>query len=285
MHLAKRVVPYILITRPGICIGCVILVFLSVFAIDPYNLNVVKAVFAGVAVGLSAAAGSVINDVFDRNADIVNNPHRVLPGGTMSTRKAVAWYLFLLGFALLLFVNVNSSAFAGGVLANAALFLYSWKLRKTFWWASNFAIALLIAVMLSFGVFVAQEINERIAFLFFFWFLVALAREILGDITDMEGDRVDGMRTLPLVVGRTRSIWLVAVVLFVAATWSYTPFLINSFHHWVYGLGVSTIYVGSFCYVLSQLKKNSMRPVQDVLKAVLFLHPVLFAFSIFLSTN
>lgn len=179
---------------------------------------------------LIAAGGYVINDYFDVNIDEVNKPTSLVVDKIISRRWAIAWHLLLSGAGLLCTVLSLDSLRQGYLLLiNMAcvvlLWFYSTRFKKSFL-IGNFLIALLVAWSIL-VVFVskidplqwAYEADPlqlrlyRFAILYGgFAFLATLARELIKDVEDMEGDRRYGCKTLPI-------IWGVGVARFFALVW------------------------------------------------------------------
>jgi 4-hydroxybenzoate polyprenyltransferase len=179
---------------------------------------------------LIAAGGYVINDYFDVNIDEVNRPEKLVVDKVISRRWAMVWHFVLsaagivcTGLALtsvrqLYLVLIN-------LLCVVLLWFYSTRFKKSFL-VGNFLIALLVAwtILVVFvskidplaggrGIDPLQLRLYRFALLYAaFSFLATLAREIIKDIEDMEGDRRYGCRTLPIV-------WGIGVARFFALVW------------------------------------------------------------------
>ena len=276
MYLKNKILPYLLIVRPGICVGVVVLVTLSTLAAEPHSFNLIKALMAGLGVGLSAGAGSVINDLFDWKADFINNPQRMLPQKLLSIKAAALWYILLLTLAFVSFGIVSITVIATGFLCNAVLFLYSWKIREVNGLIANIAIASLIAGMFSFGALVAGTISDKIIILFVFGFLVSLPREILGAVRDIEGDKMQGkIRTLPITIGVRNSVILAIILLYILVLFGFAPLVMGIFPgRWAYyGFVLSFLFVISINSAMQKLQRDEIKPVHNMLKAVMFCYP------------
>ncbi len=165
----------------------------------------VPSLLPAVAVVLITAAGNVINDVYDIDIDRINRPDRPIPSGAISPggAKAYAVALFAGGIALATLTTTLCLLIA---LANMLiLILYAAWLKRTPG-IGNVAVAYLTASIFLFGgAFagiggLAQNVSlAAIAF------LATLAREILKDAEDVDGDAAGGARTLPMIVGIRRT--------------------------------------------------------------------------------
>lgn len=181
---------------------------------------------------LIAAGGYVINDYFDINIDEVNKPDTLVVDKIIGRRWAMAWHFFLSSAGLLCTaLSLRSLQHGYLLLLNTAcvvlLWLYSVRFKKSFL-LGNFLIALLVAwsILVVFfskidplGWIFSTDVRQlrlyRFAMLYAaFAFLTTLARELIKDVEDMEGDRRFGCRTLPIV-------WGIGVARFFSLLWVY----------------------------------------------------------------
>lgn len=276
MYLAKSVLPYFLIVRPGICIGVFFIVMLSTSLADPSSFPFFAALLGAGGIALVAGSGSVVNDIFDWRADEVNNPQRPLPQRSLSREAAWRYYFLLLAISLFFLWLVKPWVFLIGVGMVSILFLYSWKLREVNGLLSNTVIAITMGLTFSFGAAITGNFTVAIAFLFGFGFSITLAREILGDVTDLKGDIIHGkLKTIPMSLGVKRSLVVVMIILFVTALMSYALLIAwGIFARPLLGLAASTLYVLAVAFVLRRISIGRTREAQNILKGALFLCPL-----------
>nr|WP_321227831.1 geranylgeranylglycerol-phosphate geranylgeranyltransferase [uncultured Psychroserpens sp.] len=169
-----------------------------------------------------AAAGNIINDIYDVETDSINKPNKVIIGKHVS--ENVAYNLFfalniigiILGFYLSNTVG-KSSFFAIFVIISMTLYVYASYLKGTVLFG-NIIISFLVAMsIIIVGIFdllpaiIPQNRETQLTFLdiifdyAIFAFLVNLVRELIKDIQDIDGDYKSGMNTLPIVIGRERA--------------------------------------------------------------------------------
>lgn len=282
MHLNNIVLPYVLIIRPRIFLGVGTLVVLLVVIVDPNSFGSTRTFVAAIGVALSAGAGSVINDLFDLKADRINNPQRVLPRGLLTKRATLYYYILLLLGALLFSVFVNLTVLLASLATNLILFLYSWKLRRLNGLFSNITIALIVATMLSWGTLVTGKMSVGMAILFIFGLFISFAHEIVGDIRNLEGGQVQGLRTLPGIIGRKKSLAFAAAIVYATALWSYAPLMTGSFGNQLCGLVIPTGLVFLLLIHLPKLRKGNVQGLHTALKISMFYYPAAFALSIIL---
>jgi geranylgeranylglycerol-phosphate geranylgeranyltransferase len=171
------------------------------------------------------AAGNVINDYFDVAIDRVNRPDRPIPSGQvrLPAARAYAVTLFLAGIFVCLFTSGLCIAIA--VVNSLLLVAYAARLKRTSLFG-NITVSYLAASMFLFGGALGglPGIFHVMPFAVMTFFAM-LARELVKDAEDVEGDRASGAITLPIRYGirTTMVLALVCGVLGVAA--SLVPYL------------------------------------------------------------
>ena len=176
-----------------------------------------------------AAAGNIINDVYDVETDLVNRPSQVIVGKKISEKTAYILFIVfnvtgvLIGFYLSNLVG-KSGFFAIFVIISALLYVYGSYLKQSLL-LGNLVISALVGLsVLIVGIFelipVITPQNQTTQLTFFkilidyalFAFLMNLVREIIKDLEDVDGDYKSGMNTLPIVIGRGRASKVVFVL-------------------------------------------------------------------------
>ncbi|MBK9284470.1 MAG: geranylgeranylglycerol-phosphate geranylgeranyltransferase [Sphingobacteriaceae bacterium] len=174
---------------------------------------------------LIAAAGYVINDYFDVKTDLINHPDTVVLDKVIKRRIAIIMHLTFTIAGLLLGVWCSLKA---GYLrlsifhfsAAALLWFYSTNLKKSLL-IGNIVVSILTAAVsfipLVYEIGLMEKLipdfnaihsiailkSFKVILIFsIFAFLTSLAREILKDIEDFEGDKQTGGATLPIKWGK-----------------------------------------------------------------------------------
>ncbi|MBI5218605.1 MAG: geranylgeranylglycerol-phosphate geranylgeranyltransferase [Bacteroidia bacterium] len=173
---------------------------------------------------LITAAGYIINDYFDRKADMLNRPARVVIGKMIDRRSAMMLHIIfnvagvLIG-AFLCFSIGHIGFSVIYILIVGLLWYYSTTYKRQFL-IGNIIVALLTAlvpfmvilfevpllnvrykeVLLQYGINF-NIILAWVACFSYFAFLTTLFREIIKDIEDFEGDYELGRNSLPVLLG------------------------------------------------------------------------------------
>jgi len=154
---------------------------------------------AGVMGALVTAGANAINDAFDIDIDRINRPNRPLPRGALTPRDARRMWLILSVAALGINLFLNVAALIIAILSIALLYFYSARLKRTVL-IGNVVIGLMTGMAFIYGGVVVGRV-ERAVVPAIFAFFVNLARELLKDVEDMEGDRKENAVTLPVKYG------------------------------------------------------------------------------------
>lgn len=184
-----------------------------------------------------AAAGNIINDYFDIKADRINKPEQLIVSKYLKKRWAILFHLMLNALALIIsiFLSFRHSTFIFIFLSLtvvSTIWYYSTYLKKKML-VGNLTIALLACYIPLLSVWYFKIANEssfvfspynsktwstNIDFSYIYFlsacaFLQILAREILKDINDIDGDKAIHVYSLPMKFGINRSSWLAMVLL------------------------------------------------------------------------
>jgi len=175
---------------------------------------------------LVAAAGYIINDYYDVKIDLINKPERVLIGNQIPRRHALIYHTILsvMGAGLGLVLNWKIG------LLNAAcsflLWLYSNALKRLPF-VGNFSVALLTGLAVLIVNLLYPPLHLLVVVYALFAFFITLVREIIKDIEDLKGDDTFGCKTLPILWGIRRTIYLVNVLLVLFML------LVAGIHSWI----------------------------------------------------
>ncbi|MFB6132437.1 MAG: geranylgeranylglycerol-phosphate geranylgeranyltransferase [Halanaeroarchaeum sp.] len=218
---------YVDLSRPLNAFVAGILTFVGAFVAGGALSRPLLAAAAVVATWLATAAGNAINDYFDREIDSINAPERPIPRGAVSSRGALAFsvaaFVGAVGFALLL----PPLAIAIAAINLVALVAYT-SVFKGLPGAGNAVVAYLGGSTFLFGAAAVGNVAAG-AVLFLLAALSTFSREVIKDVEDVEGDRAEGLNTLPIAVGERRAHLVAGVVLIVAVSASPLPYVWNLF--------------------------------------------------------
>ena len=145
------------------------------------------------------AAANAINDYFDIDIDRINKPSRPLPSGKVTPAQAY-WFsllLFILGIFLAGLINRYTLSIA--LIASLLLYLYSYRLKRTVLWG-NLTVSLVSGLAFVYGGAAVKRLSLALIPATFA-FLYHFGRELLKDMEDMHGDRLQAANTFPIHFG------------------------------------------------------------------------------------
>ncbi|WP_250121342.1 geranylgeranylglycerol-phosphate geranylgeranyltransferase [Chroococcidiopsis sp. CCMEE 29] len=148
---------------------------------------------ATILIGMTSAA-CAINDYWDLDKDRIDHSDRPLPSGLLSLQQAWWAAVILFGCALSAAVPLGLYPFILVTASTVLLWNYSHLLTYS-GIVGNVVVAAIVAALIFLGSLVA---DRPFAMLYPTWFLFcyALAKEIIWDVHDAEGDRSQGIVTV-----------------------------------------------------------------------------------------
>ncbi|MBL7931478.1 MAG: geranylgeranylglycerol-phosphate geranylgeranyltransferase [Bacteroidia bacterium] len=174
-----------------------------------------------ICVQLLIAAGCVLNDIMDRHIDKINKPKTHIIGRIISLKSAK--WIFGMFTVLIAFLSVYISLYVFWEWSLISIAVYGLSISYDLHFKrsplmGNILIAALAAFIPLVIFFFAKDCigelkSERINLLIWLYalfpFLIIIPRELSLDISDLEGDKADGCRTLPIVIGEQKARYVV----------------------------------------------------------------------------
>lgn len=266
---------YLEIIRPKNCLMAAFAVLVGSFLI--LRLDLLEwwypVAYAMAAAFLITAAGNVINDYFDVEADRLNRSERPIPSERVSVKGALAYSIIMFVLGILLAAFTNWLAFGIAIFNSLLLIVYSWSLQhKTFF--GNFTVAYLTGSTFLFGG--AAVSNIRLPLIFgLLAGLATFSREIFKDLEDIEGDKQTFIKKQSFVKKRIMERFIVTdkgvilkykeragmvtagISLAVAILLSPIPFLFGLLGFWYLILVLPADAVFLLCILKSRNAKNT----------------------------
>jgi geranylgeranylglycerol-phosphate geranylgeranyltransferase len=166
----------------------------------------------------------VTNDICDIEVDKTNNPSRPLVAGDVTKKEATLFATLLIG--IIHFLNINYMSLSTQMFTNLALLmvLVYTPIIKQILLFKNVSCATLVAFSLYYtGNIVASDGLENQFLLntatkLIFW--GSLQNEILLDIADREGDKENGILTIPVVFGKQVAFMVSKYIVYFNILWN-----------------------------------------------------------------
>ena len=260
------------------------------FISDP-SLTSIDFIILSLSILFITAGGYIINDLYDIEADTINKPLKVYISKSISKKNA--WFIYLLsstlgvslGIYLSIIKNIDflSFYFIGTTLL---LFLYSLLLKKLVF-IGNLCISLLVALPIyllykfdSNNITISNILQYFllsivIFYYMFFAFLTTMIREIIKDIEDINGDYIVKLKTLPILIGKTRarniSIFLSVVLLLFLFLVSSNYFISKKYFLGTIMLMISIILVHFIFKSWNASTKKQFHYLSNLMKLIMFI--------------
>ncbi len=187
-----------------------------------------------ICVQLLIAAGCILNDIMDRDIDKINKPKTHIVGRAISLANARRLFIATTFLIIVFSIYISCYMFKEWAIISPCVYLLS-ILYDVYLKKSPLIGNILIACLASFIplvlFFFAKDCiemlhNEKINILICLYsilpFLIIIPRELSLDISDMEGDKACGCRTLPIVIGVRKSKLVVIVFLLLVIILSFS---------------------------------------------------------------
>ncbi len=267
VSFSEKIKTLIEISRPVNVAMVVFGVLVTLFARPPGPMPfgiLFPAIFAAAAI---TAAGNAINDYYDFQIDKINRPDRPLPSKKITLRGIWTYAFALFGIGLVLSILLPPVSFAIALINTILLCVYAYRL-KTSGFFGDLIISYLVA---SVFIFAATAIgNLQIGFILAVAaFFTNAAREVLKDLEDIRGDKLFGVRTIPMIIGAKKSVIVVSSFLFISILVSPFPYTLGilTFSYLI----VAFVADGIFAYIIYLLRKDtSLKTIAKTQRLVKF---------------
>lgn len=164
------------------------------------------------------AASQAINDWFDRHVDAINEPNRPIPSGRIPGKWGLYLGLFWSGMSIFVGALLGVWAFYAAILAVSLGWVYSappFRFKEDGW--SGPAVVGLayegVAWFTGAAVVSAVAPGPYVVAAAVIYSIGAHGIMTLNDFKALEGDRVSGVRSLPVRLGVSRAAWFACIVM------------------------------------------------------------------------
>ncbi len=176
---------------------------------------------------LISGAGNAINDYYDFKIDSINRPERPISSGRVKLKKALYFSFLLFAFGTFLAFSIQQICGFIAFFNSLMLILYAKTLKSTPF-LGNLSIGYLTGSTFLFGASVFGFDGLKALFVLFVLSALAItAREIVKDIEDMEGDKMEGIDTLPIRIGAKKASYIAVLIGFLAIFLSPLPYFMS----------------------------------------------------------
>ncbi len=234
--------------------------------------NVLKAALCMLMSGpLLTGYTQVVNELYDREIDAVNEPYRPIPSGAISIPQVVTQIFVLLaggiGVAYILdraanhdFPSMTCLAIGGALIA----YIYSappLKLKQNGWLGTYALGASYIALPWWAGHALFGTLNWTLIAVTLFYSLAGLGIAIVNDFKSVEGDRQFGLKSMPVMFGVDKAAWIcvLAIDIFQAGIALYLVSIHQNLYAAILGLLIIPQITFQDMYFLRDPLKNDVK--------------------------
>ncbi len=265
-----KLVAYLFLIRPSNCLmmGFAVIVgaaLASPQSLDPFPPNLLYGFMTGFAL---TASSMVLNDYFDREIDAVNEPDRPIPSGKVSSLEAVGLAIVLTTIGLIIssLTNLFSFFMASFVWMVSVAYV---TIGKSTGLLGNLLVSTCVATPFLYGSAVmTNEAKLNVLLFASIAFLANTGREITKGIVDVEGDAMQGVKTLAIQYGERKAAFSAAIFYIIAVLLSPIPYVLNLVSLWF----VPTVVITDLGLVSSSamlLKNHSRKNARKIKTLVL----------------
>ena len=150
------------------------------------------------------AATMVMNDYYDLEIDMVNNPERPIPSGLISTREALSYSILLSIIGMVFAAFTNLSGFIVAAFALGLMMYYNTRGKRTGFFG-NILVSICVALPFLFGGIVVNSVKPILGIFTTMAFLSNLGREVTKGVMDINGDALKGVKTIAVLHGSSKA--------------------------------------------------------------------------------
>ena len=211
---------------------------------------------------------NAFNDYCDYEIDLINRPNRPLSRGIINSNEAFIFsiLMFLIGSLVALLLPLKATIVSVGI-ALPLMIIYSLRLKGILI-IGNIVVSMILGLSfiffgLSHGNILPMIVPSFLAF------GLTLLRELIKDIADIVGDKENNLKTLPIVIGEEKSIFVSYFLIFIIGFGSLMPYYFNIYGNYYLILLILGVEIPLFIIIYYFVKLpviSSAKKSTDLLK-------------------
>jgi len=209
--------------RPINCVMMGFAVFVGAVLANPQlsNAEWLNVLYGFVTGFMLTAASMTINDYYDRAIDLINEPSRPIPSGSVTPKEALA-FVFVLSTIGFVFAYLTSVLCLLVAVISWMIVVTYVTVGKRSGLPGNFLVSTCVAIPFVYGsITVLSQVQLNVWLFALMAFLSNTGREITKGIVDVKGDMAEGVKTLAVRYGEKNAA--VAASLFYVSAVALTP--------------------------------------------------------------
>jgi geranylgeranylglycerol-phosphate geranylgeranyltransferase len=212
------------------------------------------------------AASMAMNDYHDRGIDVINEPNRPIPSGSIRAKEALIFALILTAIGFTTAYLTNTFCFAVAVIAWIVFIAYT-TVGKRLGLPGNFLVSVCVSIPFIYGsVTIVNAVELNVLIFASMAFLSNTGREITKGIVDVEGDETQNVKTLAVRYGPKNAAITSTVFYLLAVLLSPIPWLLKIVSFWFIPLVAITDFglVASSVMLLKDYSRENARKIKNI---------------------
>jgi geranylgeranylglycerol-phosphate geranylgeranyltransferase len=231
-----RVRHYVRIVRPKNSIMIGIAVIIGMILTDPKQIFSIKTVYGFLTGFFISCYSMIVNDIYDIEVDKINNMDRPLAKGEITVKNAWVYGIFLLFIGLALAYFTSFLNFIIAILFAFISWLYNFSLKKH-GIIGNMTVAVSTIVPYLYGNIILSFNNTfsnlsnpillspTVCWFSLVSFFAVTGREVIKTISDIEGDKIRGVRSIAICWGKDMAAKIGAIFFILAVICTLGPYV------------------------------------------------------------
>ncbi|MBS7658416.1 MAG: UbiA family prenyltransferase [Candidatus Bathyarchaeia archaeon] len=232
------------------------------------GLLILQPAILGFLTAFFLTAGTMaLNDYYDLEVDLINEPSRPIPSGLIKPKEALACALICVLIGISASAAINLSSFIIALISLVLMVYYNTKGKKT-GLPGNFIVSTCVALPFIYGGYTVNNMNFTLWIFALMAFLANTGREIVKGIADIKGDKIEGIKTLAATIGAYKASITAILFFLIAIILSFIPAILN-FTSLIYIPIVAFSDLGFIVSSISLIKNQSIKNAKKVKNRIL----------------
>ncbi|MFL3028456.1 MAG: UbiA family prenyltransferase [Candidatus Neomarinimicrobiota bacterium] len=263
----NKIIAYIIIMRPINVVVAALAAIMSAYILENFYYSLTSICTLIIVIFYTGGANA-FNDYCDYEIDLINRPNRPLSRGTINSNEAFIFsiLMFLIGSLVALLLPLKATIVSVGI-ALPLIIIYSLRLKGILI-IGNIVVSMILGLSfiffgLSHGNILPMIVPSFLAF------GLTLLRELIKDIADIVGDKENNLKTLPIVIGEEKSIFVSYFLIFIIGFGSLMPYYFNIYGNYYLILLILGVEIPLFIIIYYFVKLpviSSAKKSTDLLK-------------------
>jgi geranylgeranylglycerol-phosphate geranylgeranyltransferase len=265
----NKIVGYLRLIRPVNCamMGFAVIIGAALASSKALSTSWQSLVYGFVTGFMLTAASMVINDYYDREIDAVNEPTRPIPNGAVKPKEALifASILTVVGFSAAYLTNMFCLLVA--IIAWIVFAAYT-TVGKRSGLPGNLLVSTCVSIPFVYGsITIAGRAELNVLIFASMAFLSNTGREITKGIVDLQGDKLQNVKTLAVRYGEKKAAVVAVLFCLFAVLLSPLPNLLHSVSFWFIILVAMTDFglVLSSIMLLKDYSRENARRIKRII--------------------